>query len=319
MSENAPNSDIPKDSVPKAAIQTSTSTQRTNASLPTVPRRSSPEVDSLMARFLTDAISNLKSHAPLPPNTPTGPKAMSQPLKDSSATSKSTSATPAVPKNKTRSPSRRASQNQELEYKSLQKSGLVTPDAKRHTSWSRLAQETPCPDGSRKRSCVTWDHWSPETKRRRDLFDDRPKRYRDVESATWSRKDGDRSLQREYIDKKGDSTGQVRKEEEPRPENRTQGKHEARNGMKKEDLPLLRPKAVEPSPRRKKYPSLLSLAVPGHKMKPVDKSPICYNCAKKGHLFVNCLVKCGHCGGDGHKTMCCETIYLKSDSANKKG
>ena len=50
-----------------------------------------------------------------------------------------------------------------------------------------------------------------------------------------------------------------------------------------------------------------------------EKNMICYNCGKLEHSFVNCLVKCGHCGFDGHKTMYCESVCPTSKSTIKKG
>ncbi|PVH88974.1 hypothetical protein DL98DRAFT_159814 [Cadophora sp. DSE1049] len=320
ISDDTLNSDKPKDAVSKETIQTPISSQQPNSTLTTVPRMTTPEADSLMARFLTDTISNLTSLAPLPPNTPTGPKAMSQSLNASSAASKSASATPTAPRTKTRSPFSLVSQKQEFDPKYSQQSGNATPNAKRHTSWSRERQESPCPDGARKKSHGSWDHWSPGTKPRKDLFDDSPKGYRGVESAIISRKDGDRSLRRKFLEMKEGSTRMTKEAKEGRLADKTEGIIEVGKQTKKENLPILLPKAVEPSPRRKRYTGLLSIAVPGHGVRSEEKTDaICYNCGKIGHWFVNCLVKCGHCGGDGHKTMCCETVRPQSQSTTKKG
>ncbi|CZR67317.1 uncharacterized protein PAC_17216 [Phialocephala subalpina] len=56
---------------------------------------------------------------------------------------------------------------------------------------------------------------------------------------------------------------------------------------------------------KKKYPSLKSVAIPG--MGEHDKL-VCYNCAQKGHWFMDCKVACGRCGGDGHRTIDCDYL-----------
>jgi hypothetical protein len=36
----------------------------------------------------------------------------------------------------------------------------------------------------------------------------------------------------------------------------------------------------------------------------------CYNCGKKGHLFMDCLSRCGKCNGDGHRTIDCGVVKV---------
>ena len=316
MSEISPNSDKIEAKSLKEAVETPNSTQQSDSSLLTIPRIATLEADSMIARFLTDTISDLKSLSPLLINTPTGPKAVSQPPKDSTAASIPTAATPTgiKTKTKTRSPSGLVSQKQGFEVRSSQQSGSVTPSNKRHTSWSRERQQSPCQEGTRKKSRVAWDHWSPETKSRRDLFEDSPNGYRSIHSARLSGMGGDGNSPRQ-LERQKDTTRQTKRIKDGRLDIKTDAKTQVGNNAKKEKLS--RPKAVEPSSKRKSYPNLLPVTVEGPKLR--GKNTICYNCGKGEDTFVDCLVKCGHCGRDGHKTMYCESVRATSKSAIQKG
>jgi hypothetical protein len=67
---------------------------------------------------------------------------------------------------------------------------------------------------------------------------------------------------------------------------------------------LSRLTAASMSERKKsaEHPSLVSVAI-GE-----GEKSICYNCGKKGHWFMDCLVGCGRCGGGGHRTIDCEAV-----------
>lgn len=102
-------------------------------------------------------------------------------------------------------------------------------------------------------------------------------------------------------------------------ERKTEGKIEARKETMKESLPVLPSKPVELPIRRKKYTSLPSVGVPSKAVDVrEDKGGVCYNCGKKGHSFVDCLVKCGHCDLDGHKTMYCKLVHPRAKLAVKR-
>ena len=261
MVEIAPNSDKIEATTSKENLQTPTSTQISDSSLLTVPRMATPEADSMIARFLTERISDLTSLSPLPPSTPTGPNAMSQPMKYSAAASRSTPATSLglKTKTKTRSPAGLISQKQGFESRSSQQFGSFTPSTKRHRSWSRERQESPCPEGTRKKSRVAWDHWSPGTKSRRDLFDDSPKGYRNVHSATLSRVGGNGSLRKKFLERQEDTTRQTKRIKDARLDINPEAK--TRAGKDAKEKPISCPKAVKPSPKRKTYPDLLLLIV----------------------------------------------------------
>ncbi|KUJ21382.1 uncharacterized protein LY89DRAFT_665814 [Mollisia scopiformis] len=51
------------------------------------------------------------------------------------------------------------------------------------------------------------------------------------------------------------------------------------------------------------YPTVLSGRSPDI---PDGPDTLCYNCGKKGHWFIDCMVGCGRCGEDGHKTYHCD-------------
>lgn len=78
----------------------------------------------------------------------------------------------------------------------------------------------------------------------------------------------------------------------------------------KEHMSLLSPRPVA-LPSKKNYPSLLSVGIVGKRVNKEDKEKLCYNCGKKGHWFVDCLVRCGRCCGDGHRTMDCSIVSSK--------
>lgn len=78
-----------------------------------------------------------------------------------------------------------------------------------------------------------------------------------------------------------------------------------------------KPRVATPSPTAtKKYPSLLSVTV--SKLDDEAKKRICYNCGKKGHWFMNCLLGCGKCGKDGHRTIDCSVVKLHATAMVKK-
>ncbi|KAH6720176.1 hypothetical protein BKA61DRAFT_708380 [Leptodontidium sp. MPI-SDFR-AT-0119] len=271
-------------------IRTPASTQQTDSTPTTVPRMETPEADSLMSRFLTDTISNLTCSSPLPPNTPTRPKSMT-PARNSSITAPST---------KTRSSASLISQERKSEFS--QQFQFETPSPKRHTSWNIERQESPCPDGLQKKG--VWDHWSPGTKPRRGMESARggpSKAYKSVGFGRLRPSEEDGEIFRDW---KHSSGGDINKEVTQ------ERKMETNRETKKENL---KPKAIEPSPRKRKYPSLLSVAVAGHGLDTKEeRKKLCYNCGKKGHWFVDCLVSCGHCKGNGHRTMDCSIVGAKS-------
>ncbi|RDW80081.1 hypothetical protein BP6252_04719 [Coleophoma cylindrospora] len=46
---------------------------------------------------------------------------------------------------------------------------------------------------------------------------------------------------------------------------------------------------------------------------------VCYNCGKEDdHYFMDCMVDCGHCGADGHKTIYCPTIDISERKLKRK-
>ncbi|RDW92465.1 hypothetical protein BP5796_01859 [Coleophoma crateriformis] len=46
---------------------------------------------------------------------------------------------------------------------------------------------------------------------------------------------------------------------------------------------------------------------------------VCYNCGKEDdHYFMDCMVDCGHCGADGHKTIYCPTIDISEEKLKRK-
>ncbi|KAH7360380.1 hypothetical protein BKA65DRAFT_577094 [Rhexocercosporidium sp. MPI-PUGE-AT-0058] len=272
-----------------APIQTPSSTQEIDFSTTTTtPRMETPEADSLMSRFLNDAISKLTCSSPLPPNTPTKPKAMQS--------ARTSSVTP--PSTKTRLSFSLASQEHEVEFS--QQFKVDTPNSKRNASWSGEGRESLSLDEQWKKGAL--DHWSPTTKSRQVVGSAKgsSKVYKSVDFGrlTSSKQDGWGAKNR-----KRDTSREVRKEV---PNKRYMG---TREDTMKENLPVLKPKAVEISPRKRTYPGLFSVSSTLHGLDTKEeKDKLCYNCGKKGHWFVDCLVCCGHCKGDGHRTRDCNVV-----------
>ena len=65
-----------------------------------------------------------------------------------------------------------------------------------------------------------------------------------------------------------------------------------------------------PSPARKEKFAVLP-PVPLTFSEDVKKDA-CYNCGKKGHWFMDCVVNCGRCGEDGHRTIDCIIVGHKT-------
>lgn len=73
-----------------------------------------------------------------------------------------------------------------------------------------------------------------------------------------------------------------------------------------------------PSPVSKKYPSLLSIAIPDLEDE-AERKRVCYSCGKKGHWFMDCEDGCGKCGGNGHRTIDCKVVHLHTGDFGLEG
>jgi hypothetical protein len=78
-----------------------------------------------------------------------------------------------------------------------------------------------------------------------------------------------------------------------------------------------KPRVATPSPiTTRKYPSRLSVTV--WKLDDEAEKRVCYNCGRKGHWFIDCLLGCGKCGEDGHRTIDCSVVKLHATTMVKE-
>lgn len=66
-----------------------------------------------------------------------------------------------------------------------------------------------------------------------------------------------------------------------------------------------RAKIVERLGRVKKEKQEIMVKTLKKEMGIPDPEVVCYNCLGRGHRFMECVVMCGRCGRDGHRTVYC--------------
>lgn len=80
-----------------------------------------------------------------------------------------------------------------------------------------------------------------------------------------------------------------------------------RDSKPKELFPEKIEKSPDPEKEKKetRYASLSSTVI---LQKDNKKETVCYNCAKTGHSFMDCVNGCGRCGKPGHRTLDCNIV-----------
>lgn len=202
--------------------------------------------------------------SPLPPGTPTQPKAFSPKI------------TTAFLQNGQRTINLFSRKRQ---IENADRSG--SPQPRRRAAVPK--HRSPPPPSEPSPAWLEADHWSPAKTFDDSVFKDlvKEKRYQDQEFGRLSPVHG---------------------------EKKKESRKQALPAAREEHTKAISPKPAAPAVKPR-FLSLLSVAVVGSGLdSEAEKQKLCYNCGKKGHWFVDCLVGCGRCAGDGHRTMDCSIV-----------
>ncbi|EKD20849.1 uncharacterized protein L3040_000954 [Drepanopeziza brunnea f. sp. 'multigermtubi'] len=221
---------------------------------------------SPIPRSLTKTIS------PLPPTTPSRPKAMMR-VPQYSSSERSTQNIPSSPPrtHKLDSP--------------------TSPIAKRRrTTYRSQGSPTQAP-----RKLPIIDHWSPGPKH------DYASRQSSKQSSRGHNHHQGHEVGRLWpLRVRGDAR-------EPKVEEATE---KETNNVIKKLFPLRQVTSSSTRTREPSLPFVSVTAVRGLAYRE-EEEKLCYNCGRKGHSFMECVAGCGRCEGDGHRTMDCSIVGLK--------
>ncbi|KAI9055241.1 hypothetical protein LZ554_000205 [Drepanopeziza brunnea f. sp. 'monogermtubi'] len=237
----------------------------TSSPRPLDPRLTVTSPEYQQSRSLSKTIS------PLPPTTPSRPKAMMR-VPQYSSSERSTQHIPSSPPrtHKLDSP--------------------TSPMAKRHrTTYRSQGSPTQAP-----RKLPIIDHWSPGPKH------DYASRQSSKQSRGHNHHQGHEVRRLSPLRVRGE-TRERKKEEVTEKET---------NNVIKKPLPLRQVTSSMAKKREPSSPFVSVAPVRGLADRE-EEEKLCYNCGRKGHSFMECVAGCGRCEGDGHKTIDCSIVGLK--------